>query len=83
MDEMFVPEATEEAPAAQPPESALELVDRIGPEESRTLLTAAVREFLVEDQREVWRRRRERLIHFLNILDYNLDYDLRVRGLAS
>jgi hypothetical protein len=31
----------------------------------------------------VWRRRRERLLQYLNVVEYNLDYDLRARGLAD
>ena len=82
MDERFLPGATEPT-AMLPVEAALELVDRIGPDASRTLILTAVRQFLEADRREVWRRRRERMIHFLNVVEYNLDYDLRARGLAD
>ncbi|GIW10523.1 MAG: hypothetical protein K6U89_08750 [Chloroflexi bacterium] len=82
MDERFLPDAAEPT-VMLPVEAALELVDRIGPDASRTLILTAVRQFLEADRREVWRRRRERMVHFLNVVEYNLDYDLRTRGLAD
>lgn len=83
MDESLVPDATEERPPVAAEERAQELVDRLGPEATRALVLTAVRQFLADDQREVWRRRRERVIHVLNVVEHHLDYDLRVRGLAD
>lgn len=61
----------------------LELADRLTSEEARSRVADAVQMFLLEEQREVWRRRRDRMLHQLGVIEYNLDYDLRVRGIAS
>ena len=83
MDEVSLPDVTNGKLPVIGEDHPLELADRLGPDETRTLVTTVVRTLLAEDQREVWRRRRERLLHFLNLIEHNLDYDLRVRGLAS
>ncbi|GIW06037.1 MAG: hypothetical protein KatS3mg060_0842 [Dehalococcoidia bacterium] len=83
MDEMFVPDVTKEVPAVTEEERSVELADRLGPDATRTLIAAVVRDMLADEQREVWRRRRERLLQYLNVVEYNLDYDLRARGLAD
>ncbi|MCS6803120.1 MAG: hypothetical protein RMM58_13905 [Chloroflexota bacterium] len=83
MEERFLPEVTGEQAAVRGEAEPLELADRLGPEATRTLVATIVRQFLADDQREVWRRRRERLLHFLNVVEQNLDYDLRARGLVD
>jgi hypothetical protein len=83
MDERFLPDAAQAGHPAAGAEQVLELADRLGPDQTRSLISAVVRDLLADDQREVWRRRRERFLHFLNVVEYNLDYDLRVRGLGG
>jgi hypothetical protein len=83
MDDSFVPDVTEERPQVATEERAQELVDRLGPDATRALVTTAVRQFLADNQREVWRRRRERILHVLTVVEHQLDYDLRARGLAG
>jgi hypothetical protein len=80
MDEPLSPKTIDELPTAA--DEQMELADRIGPEEARVIVRATVNELLADDRREVWRRRREKMIHFLNAVEVNLDYDLRIRGIA-
>lgn len=60
-----------------------ETVDLLPEAEVKRRIDEATQTFLVEDQKEVWRRRRASLIHKLGVLEYNLDYDLRTRGISG
>lgn len=59
-----------------------ETVDSLGPEKTKELVSATVSEMLDEERREVWRRRRDQMLHYITVLERNLDYDLAVRNIA-
>jgi hypothetical protein len=60
-----------------------EAIDRLGPEASGEAISQAIATFMGDEQREIWRRRRETLLHRIRVLENNLDYDLRARGIAA
>ena len=53
-----------------------ELVDQLGPEEARRLINEAIDSFAAVSRQESWRLRRNRILHFTNVLERNLDYDI-------
>ena len=61
-----------------PPTEPTEFVDRVGPLKARHIVIVAVQAHCADVQREVWRRRRERLLRYLDILEHHVDYDLAV-----
>lgn len=54
-----------------------ELVDQIGQKEARRLIAEAVDQFAATSRDEIWRRRRDKVLHLLNVVEHNLDYDLK------
>ena len=56
--------------------------DSLGPEKSKELVDAAVSEMLDDERREVWRRRRDQMMHYISVLERNLDYDLTARNIT-
>ncbi|MCS7002094.1 MAG: hypothetical protein NZ518_04515 [Dehalococcoidia bacterium] len=53
-----------------------ELVDQLGPDETRKLIGEAVEKFADASRQESWARRRERTLRLARILEQRLDYDI-------
>lgn len=68
-----------DVPPEPAPDDPLEFVDQHRPELVRQAIEAAMA--MAGDVRvEVWRRRRERMLTYLHIVEGRLDYDLGERG---
>lgn len=63
-------------------DEADELVDQIGPELAQELIQATMM-CHPELTAPVWAKRRYDFNHYLNVIEMNLDYDLRSRGIAA
>lgn len=68
-----------DVPPEPAPDDPLEFVDQHRPELVRQAIEAAMA--MAGDMRaDVWRRRRERMLTYLHIVEGNLDYDLGEQG---
>lgn len=64
----------------EPPTEPTEWVDVHRPELVRAAIELVMRDQLADVRVEVWRRRRERMLTYLHIVEGRLDYDLGERG---
>lgn len=63
-----------------PPPEPTEWVDIHRPELVRAAIELVMRDQLADVRVEVWRRRRERMLTYLHLVEGNLDYDLAERA---
>lgn len=64
----------------EPDPEPTEWADQYRPELVRRAIDDAVSGYLADVRVEVWRRRRERMLTYLHIVEGNLDYDLGEQG---
>ena len=68
-------QATEQVPVLKSGPTS-EYVDRYTPDDVRKAVAEAVEQFASESQRDSWGRRRQRILHLVNVLERNLDTDI-------
>lgn len=56
--------------------SPVEFVDTLTPKEKRERIEEAVGEFLGENRKVVWGRRRKEMLQYVRVIGVNLDYDI-------